>query len=284
MENQFKDDGNYVKTADGTKIYYEDDGKNNKEAILFIPGVGSSEEIFNYVSKILSEKYRIIKLDGRGIGLSDMPDGPYSISLFAEDLTYILKDLNIDSLHLAGHSLGGMVAQEFYNLYPQKVKSLILISTMTGFGDSHSILPKDEDLKDYGLELNPSDPELAQKIIAKTLSLFHINFVKKPSGQALLREFSQINLNKVSEKGIKKRGEAALNYKNFENLKKINCPCLILHGQDDKIVPFKNGEILHKEIKNSIFKPFLNCGHLPFMEELDLFCNYVDDFISDNIQ
>src|SRR5258708_12361636 len=81
---------------------------------------------------MLSETYRTIALDNRGVGRSEAPPGPYSITQMAADAAAVLNAARINTTHILGVSMGGMIAQEFALQYPKKVRSLILGCTAAG--------------------------------------------------------------------------------------------------------------------------------------------------------
>src|SRR6202044_4172980 len=80
----------------------------------------------------LAAHYQTIALDNRGIGRSDVPPGPYPIALMASDAAAVLDAAGVESAHLFGVSMGGMIAQEFALQYPKRVRSLVLGCTASG--------------------------------------------------------------------------------------------------------------------------------------------------------
>ena len=80
-------------------------------------------------SSIFFQNYKVITVDHRGHGDSDKPRSGYSMQVFADDMYRVLNELKIDVAIIAGHSMGGMIAQVLCPSYPEKVRALILVNT-----------------------------------------------------------------------------------------------------------------------------------------------------------
>src|ERR1700689_4465912 len=106
------------------KIYWDEQGQGSP--LLLIMGLGYPAALWHRTRPILSQHFRTIALDNRGVGSSDVPPGPYSIATMASDATAILDAAGVPSAHVFGVSMGGMIAQEFALQYPERVQSLIL--------------------------------------------------------------------------------------------------------------------------------------------------------------
>jgi 3-oxoadipate enol-lactonase len=275
----FKNDGDYAVTGDNVKIYFEDDGNKANPPVFIIPGLGGSEESYNHIAERMQDDFRIIKIDGRGIGLSDKPEGNYTIPMLVKDVVAVLKKLNLESAHILGHSLGGFVAQELYNLHPEMVRTLILVCTNMGYGDSHSQLATRETVETFNEQVQPTDPKFQEKLLKKTLLMFDPSFVYSEEGRDAIMELSQINQTRVEYESLEKRGYAGWNYSNFENLKKINVPVLVIQGDSDKMVPRENADIFEREIPDCTKVVFEKCGHHPFIEKPELFVKTLEGFI-----
>lgn len=102
------------------------------EPLALIHGVGASLEVWDGVAVRLRERYRILRYDQRGHGRSEKVPGPYAVEDFAGDLRALLDAFGIERAHVAGHSLGGLVAQSFALDYPGRLSKLALISTVAG--------------------------------------------------------------------------------------------------------------------------------------------------------
>jgi pimeloyl-ACP methyl ester carboxylesterase len=88
-----------------------------------------SGEAFQFLSPRLAKRFRLIVPDLRGHGESAHLPGPYTTEALTADLAPMLDALGVESVHILGHSHGGAVAQAFAHAYPERVRSLVLVST-----------------------------------------------------------------------------------------------------------------------------------------------------------
>src|SRR3990172_6307927 len=116
--------------VNGIEIYYEVHGSG--EPLLLIMGLGANAGSWVMQVPELSMEYKIIAFDNRGSGRSGKPNEAYSIAQMADDAAALLDDLAIDSAHVFGMSMGGMIAQDLVLRHPERVTSLILGGTMPG--------------------------------------------------------------------------------------------------------------------------------------------------------
>src|SRR5438128_2110773 len=115
---------------DGTRIYWTETGAG--DPLLLIMGLGATHEWWYRLAPIVSERFRTIMHDNRGVGRSDVPPGPYSIADMADDAAAVLDAAGVDGAHVFGASMGGMIAQELVLRHPRRVRSLILGCTACG--------------------------------------------------------------------------------------------------------------------------------------------------------
>lgn len=100
--------------------------------VLLIHGVGARQDNWDGVATALSQNFTVVRYDLRGHGDSSKVPGPYSLDTFANDATALLDDLGITRAHVAGHSLGGMIAIMLASRYPQRVDRLAVLSAPAG--------------------------------------------------------------------------------------------------------------------------------------------------------
>lgn len=121
--------------ANDISIYYELHGPDNAPVLVLNNGIiMSAAASWAYQTATLARHYRVLQYDCRGQGQSDHPEGPYTMALHATDLAALLDALSIPTAHIAGISYGGEVAQAFALAYPRRVRSLILIDTVSELG------------------------------------------------------------------------------------------------------------------------------------------------------
>jgi pimeloyl-ACP methyl ester carboxylesterase len=95
--------------------------------VVLIHGLGgSAEATYGDVIERLAREMRVLAFDNRGVGESDQPPGAYGLTDFARDVRELMRELDIEQAHIVGHSLGGMVAEQFALHYPGAALSLVL--------------------------------------------------------------------------------------------------------------------------------------------------------------
>lgn len=102
------------------------------EPLFLIHGIGASHATWDGVVNALDGRYRCITYDLRGHGISPLPDGTFQLDALVADLEALRKKLGIESAHVAGHSLGGMIGPAYARCFPERVRSLGLLSTAAG--------------------------------------------------------------------------------------------------------------------------------------------------------
>jgi (E)-2-((N-methylformamido)methylene)succinate hydrolase len=100
--------------------------------VLLIHGVGARLENWDGVAAVLARDFKVVRYDLRGHGLSSKVPGPYSLDLFADDAVALLEHLGIACAHVAGHSLGGMIAVTLAARHPKRVDRLAVLSAAAG--------------------------------------------------------------------------------------------------------------------------------------------------------
>src|SRR6516225_3192747 len=107
----------------GINLFYKVEGSG--EPVLLLAGFACDHTHWALVKQALVRNYLVIRLDNRGAGKSDAPDQPYSIRQMADDTVALLDYLGVKQTHVAGHSMGGRIAQELVLTYPKRARSLM---------------------------------------------------------------------------------------------------------------------------------------------------------------
>lgn len=253
-------------------MYYEIHG----EGFPFVLIIGASADV-NWWGKSfierLSKEFKVIIFDNRGAGRTDKPDIPYTIKMMADDTIGLLNKLNIERAHILGISLGGMIAQEIAIDYPNLVEKLVLCSTSAG--GSKYIPPSKEifELLTGNIDFSP------EEIIERTIPLLHTEEYIKNNPDIINESKKSMGSYQMPVHAFKRQTSAALSHSVGRKLKKLTIPTLILHGKKDRLVPFKNAEILADLIPNAKLVLFEHSAHALFSVEPKLIINTLIDFL-----
>jgi pimeloyl-ACP methyl ester carboxylesterase len=115
---------------DGVRLYWEEAGSG--DPVLLIMGLGMNATGWWRTIPVLAEHHRVLAFDNRGVGRSDRPPGPYSVPMLADDAAAVLAAAGVESAHVYGISLGGMIAQEVALRHGARVRGLVLGATTAG--------------------------------------------------------------------------------------------------------------------------------------------------------
>ena len=101
----------------------------NGPALILVHGIGAARNTWKKALPVLTQHFTVVTYDLRGHGASPKPDGEFGLDELVADLERVRELCGFDSVHIAGHSLGGMIGPAYAYKYPQRVKSLGVLST-----------------------------------------------------------------------------------------------------------------------------------------------------------
>jgi 3-oxoadipate enol-lactonase len=119
----------FVHATDGTRIHYEVTGKSGATPVLMIQGLGASKNAWNLQRIAMATRFRIISFDNRGAGRSDKPTEPFTLEQMADDALAVLDAAGIETAHVVGASMGGVISQIVAVKFSHRVRSLTLVCT-----------------------------------------------------------------------------------------------------------------------------------------------------------
>ena len=119
----------FVSALDGTRIHYEATGRIGRTPVFMIQGLGASKNAWNLQRIAMATRFRIISFDNRGAGRSDKPTEPFTLEQMADDAIAVLDAAGVETAHVVGASMGGVISQIVAVKYPQRVRSLTLVCT-----------------------------------------------------------------------------------------------------------------------------------------------------------
>ena len=241
--------------SNGAKLYYEEKGQG--EPLILIMGFTVSSVGWHWNVDGFAQSFRTITFDNRGVGQSDKPDEPYSITMLADDTAAVLDHLGVDQANVFGISMGGMIAQEFALRHSGRVKNLIL--GCTNCGGEKTMLSQDPEV--VNMLNNTADFDVEQAALAMTKVAVTPWFVQKHMNTLL--ELNQLSSQHPTPKhGMINQMAAIQGHDTYERLPDISVPTLVITGKEDGLVPPENSAILAQRIPNADLTILSNASHL----------------------
>ncbi|MDG5751882.1 alpha/beta fold hydrolase [Qipengyuania sp. XHP0211] len=268
--------------ANGIEIHYEEHGDPAADPMLLIMGFGAQLTLWpdELVEALAGHGFRVIRYDNRDIGLSEKFDGvkapgilkmtlltklgftpkvPYTLADMADDGVGLLDALEIDRAHIVGASMGGMIAQHVAARYSQRCKSLTSIFSTTG----NPKLPaaKPEALK--ALVTRPRSMEEEALVDHGVMLARTIGSPGYPSDEERLRNRARASVQRsIYPEGPTRHLSAIVaDGDRREMLKDVCVPTLVMHGEDDPLVPVEGGRDTAAAIPGAKLKTIPGWGH-----------------------
>jgi len=259
-------------TTNKTNIYYELHGSG--PPILLIAGMSSDSKSWQFILKKLAKHYTLIIFDNRGCGRSDQK-GEFSLSQLAEDAVALVEMLGYEKLHLIGHSMGGMIAQELVLAHPDRIDKLVLASTSPKLSTkAKGIL---DDLHNKWLE----GYDLSEwfRLMFKWLFTADAIANKKFMDAAIIFALSYPYPQSMG--GFTAQLGAIISFDAVDRISNIKNKTLILSGREDILIPFDESQQLRTIEGDTTFKIIENAAHSIHAEQPDRFVEVVREFLSE---
>lgn len=190
----------------------------------------------------------------------------------ADALESMMQALNIDKAHILGHSMGGMVAQEFYHCHPQRVASLILSSTSGAFGSADPQW-KEEFIRQRHESMEPfaNFAEAAPTLLAAFMG---------PDTPASMRELANVAARDITTQDYLTAMQLLVTFNRKADLGKIAVPTLLLAGELDNQAPPKGMRRMAEQIPNAQYHEFSGLQHMANLEAPDQYNRAIENFLS----
>jgi pimeloyl-ACP methyl ester carboxylesterase len=244
----------------GREFHYERAGSG--EPLLLIQGMSGTHVSWGEPFKgALEEGFDVIAFDNRGIGLSGPVDGPFTIDEMATDTAGLLDALGLESAHVVGISMGGMIAQELALAHPQRLRSLTLGCTYCG-GPGSQLMPE-KNLQKLVAGMASGDRDKAIR------AGYEVNLSPAfRADEAHFADFHEMATTVPAAKAtIELQAQAIFSHDTSGRLGEISTPSLIVHGTVDGVLPFPNGELIASLMPNARFEVLDGIGHMFWWEQ-----------------
>ena len=269
-------------TANGIEIHYEEHGDPAHPAMLLIMGFGAQLTLWpdELVDDLVARGFRVIRYDNRDVGLSQKLDGvkapgvvkmtllsklgltpkvPYTLADMAEDGIGLLDALGIDRAHIVGASMGGMIAQHMVAKYPERCLSYTQVFSTTG----NPKLPaaRKEALK--ALVTRPAGDDEAVLVDHGMMLARTIGSPQYPAQEDRLRERVEAGVRRsyYPEGPTRHLSAIVADGDRRAMLRDVTVPTLVLHGEDDPLVPCEGGRDTAACIPGAKLKTIPGWGH-----------------------
>ncbi|SMG60475.1 alpha/beta fold hydrolase [Paraburkholderia susongensis] len=253
--------GGYVRAEDGTEIYVKDWGAGT--TVVFSHGWPLSADAWDpQMLFLVNQGYRVIAHDRRGHGRSGQPSAGNDMDTYADDLAAVLDALDLRNAMLVGHSTGGGEVARYIGRHGSKrVAKAVLIGAvppqMVESATNPGGLPMSvfDGIRD-GVAANRS-----QFYLDVAMPFYGFNRPNAKVSQGLIQDFWRQGM----QGSIKGQYECVKQFSEVdytEDLKKMDVPTLILHGDDDQMVPIDNSARLSaKIVRNATLKVYPGASH-----------------------
>src|SRR5664280_610012 len=209
---------------------------------------------------LLRSDFDVIAYDHRGVGASTPLDGPVTIRQMADDAAGLLGALEIDSAHVLGISMGGMIAQELAIGHAERVRTLTLGCTYCG-GEG-SALASEIVMRKLAAAMASGDRERALRAGWE----MNVSSAMAADDQAYAR-FREIGMQRaVAVPVIIEQLQACAAHDANARLAQLAMPTLVVHGTEDQLLPVQNGRLIASRIPAARLEIFDDVGHLFFWE------------------
>ncbi|MGB2922008.1 MAG: alpha/beta hydrolase [Mycobacterium sp.] len=255
-------------------------------AILLIHGIGDNSTTWSTVQAKLAQRYTVIAPDLLGHGKSDKPRADYSVAAYANGMRDLLSVLDIDSVTVIGHSLGGGVAMQFAYQFPQLVDRLILV----GAGGV---------TKEVNIALRIASLPMGSEALALLrlpMVLPALQLVGRASGTLfgstgmgrdipnMLRILADLP-EPTASSAFARTLRAVVDWRGQVVTMLDRCyltqsvPVQLVWGRSDSVIPVSHAEMAHAAMPGSQLEIFEDSGHFPFHDDPDRFVEVVQKFI-----
>ncbi len=246
----------------GKQIFYQIKDNNSEKILIFIHGAGGNSNIWEH-QFYLKVDFNIIAIDLPSHNKSNIfPE--LNLELYINVVRNLAKSLQPEDLILCGHSMGGVVAQEYYFRYPDEISALILCATGAKMRVSQFIF-------------NSIKPDYQNYLNYLPTVAFYRKTPKEIIDNSIL-ETSQVNP-EVTYNDFK----ICDAFDTLDKTSSISVPCLIICGKADQLTPVKYSQFFHEKIRNSKLCIIKKAGHSLMLEKPKLVNKAIENFMNNNL-
>jgi 3-oxoadipate enol-lactonase len=256
---------------DGIRLYYEVRGGG--PPLVLVAGLASDSQSWLPVVEPLARRFTVVAYDNRGVGRTTPPDVEIEISLLADDCVALIDRLGYSKVHLLGHSMGGLIAQDVAARHPDRIDRLILVGTGRRTTDEDDTL-----LSDMARSLEAgTDPETWFRELFRWI--FTTRFMQDEATAAeSIRLAVEYPYPQTAEQ-FQKQVDAVARFAGVDP-SRIVARTLVMTGEDDVLFPPEEGRSLAMRLPDAEFLLVPSAAHSVHMESPVPFVDAVVRFLS----
>jgi 3-oxoadipate enol-lactonase len=252
--------------SDGARIDYSIAGAPTAPALLFINSIATTRELWARQVPRLSKSFRVITYDARGHGFSQVTAGDYTIEQLGRDALAILDDAGVESAHVCGISLGGIMAMWLGVNAARRVKSLVLANTAARIGSLEMWSERIAFVKQQGMAT----------LADLTMPRWFTDDFRAREPQTIEQFRSMVAA--CPQDGYLSCCAALRDEDLREAIGAIRCPVLCIAGSADPATPPEALQFIHERIAGSKLL-LLDAAHLTNVEQHEAFNAALWDFV-----
>jgi 3-oxoadipate enol-lactonase len=223
-------------------------GPRDAPALVLLHSIGTNLHVWDGPAELLASRHRLIRVDMRGHGLTTVTQGATTITAMADDVLAALDALGIDDAHLAGLSLGGMVAQALAAQAPERVLSLIAVDTAMAIPPPELWHQRAATVRAGGMVA------IVDSVIPRWITPA---FMDDPEAAGLRRM-----LLRTDPEGYAAAAEAIAAADLTASTSALRLPALVLVGDQDIATPVSAATALRDAIAGSRLEVIANASHI----------------------
>jgi 3-oxoadipate enol-lactonase len=260
--------------ANGVRLNYIEAGQG--KTVVCLHGLGLNKDVWRHLFPLLSQHYRTLAYDLRGMGRSEAPGRrglTYTIDLHAEDLESLLDRLKIGQIAIVAHAFRAFVAMRFAIKRPERVTALVVVNTSAMMGEPGI---------SQGLyRAATAELEGMAPLLDVAMSRWFVETVHRNHPEVI--QFYREMLGSTPPMGYAANARSLALWDFRPELGRIRCPTLIVAGKGDRSTPPEGHKVIAQGIPDSRFVIIENASHTVPEEQADEFNRLTLEFLGQHV-